>query len=122
MRAPSRSGVPSPSTSTPARSARTSAKCCAVAAAVGPAWLCSRFGRVARRGSHSSITLSPFWSRPRPGAANVIVVPSVRRTVIVVRGPQPRPSALIVIVARPCSAAIAAMRAPLFLVPNEPWA
>jgi hypothetical protein len=55
--------------------------------ATEPVWLSSLFGREARCGSQSWITPLPSWSRPPPGAANVSVVPLVRRTVIVVRGP-----------------------------------
>ena len=83
--------------------------------------MCSRFGRGARRGSHFvDRVVAVLGRRRRPGAANVIVVPSVRRSVIVVRGPLPRPIALIAIVCEAGASAIAASGAPLFLLPNDP--
>ena len=57
----------------------------------------------------------------RPPAGNVTALPLFGTTVSVLRGPKPRPLALIEMVAMPCAAMVAAtLNGPPFLLSGEP--
>ena len=58
--------------------------------------------------SVASMSVSPFWSMPRPPADKVTGAPLERATVSVPAAPPPWPTTLMATVAIPCAASVAA--------------